>query len=45
MKKDVKLEHKTLFKKFHQKPSNIIATVSLSRQLANKWEHMTLLKG
>jgi hypothetical protein len=45
MKKDVKLEHKTLFKKFHQKPSNLIVIVSLSHELANKWERMTLLKG
>jgi hypothetical protein len=45
MKKDVKLEHKTLFKKFHQKPSHLIATISLSCEPAKKWEHMTLLKG
>jgi hypothetical protein len=36
MKKHVKLEHETLFKKFHKKPFNLIATNSLSREPTKK---------
>jgi hypothetical protein len=39
MKKHVELEPNTLIKKFCKKQSDVVATISLSCELAKKWEY------